>query len=346
MLKLSRRVFGLTGAAALAALAQPAARAQPRPENPKVTLAVATHGALYDLPLTLAQQLNYFKAEGLETDLQSMNGSARVQQALLSGSVDVVSGSYEQVLQLQAQGQKVQAFVLLLRSPMVSLGVSVKALPRYNAVAHLYGRRIGVSAPGSVTHMLAHRLLMRSGMPASAVSFVGVGTGAGAVAALRTGQVDALSNTEPVMTLLEQKGELRMVADARTQAGCADLFGGPMPAGCLYATTQWLQKYPATAQALASSVVHALKWLQTAGPSDLIKTVPEAYMLGDRALYLASFNNVRDAIALDGMVPEAGPKIALAALSDFDPSFKAERVELAKTFTNEFARRAKEKFKT
>ena len=38
---------------------------------------------------------------------------------------------------------------------------------------------------------------------------------------------------------------------------------------------------PAAAQALASGVVHALKWLQTAGPSDTVKTVPEAYLLGD-----------------------------------------------------------------
>jgi len=31
------------------------------------------------------------------------------------------------------------------------------------------------------------------------------------------------------------------------------------------------------------------------GPSDIIKTVPEAYLLGDRALYLAAFNKVREA---------------------------------------------------
>jgi len=41
-------------------------------------------------------------------------------------------------------------------------------------------------------------------------------------------------------------------------------------------------------------MVHALKWLQTAGPSDLIKTVPENHFQGDRALYLAAFERAPD----------------------------------------------------
>ena len=91
--------------------------------------------------------------------------------------------------------------------------------------------------------------------------------------------------------------------------------------------------------------MHGLKWLQTAGPGDIIKTVPENYLLGDRGLYLASFNKVRDAIALDGLIPEEGARTALKALASFDPSIKAEKIDLSKTYTNEFARRAKDKFK-
>ena len=65
-------------------------------------------------------------------------------------------------------------------------------------------------------------------------------------------------------------------------------------------------------------MVHALKWLQTAGPSDIIKAVPESYMLGDRGLYLAAFNKVRDALAVDGLMPEAGPSTALRSLALVD----------------------------
>jgi NitT/TauT family transport system substrate-binding protein len=98
----------------------------------------------------------------------------------------------------------------------------------------------------------------------------------------------------------------KIISDTRTLKGTHDVFGGLMPAACLYAHVDFVQKNPNTCQALANAIVHGLKWLQTAGPSDIIKTVPETYLLGDRALYLASFNKVREAIALDGLLPEEG----------------------------------------
>jgi NitT/TauT family transport system substrate-binding protein len=118
-----------------------------------------------------------------------------------------------------------------------------------------------------------------------------------------------------------------------------------MPAACLYTHVEFVQKNPNTCQALANAIVHGLKWLQTAGPGDIIKTVPDAYLLGDRALYLASFNKIREALALDGVMPEEGPRTALKALASFEPSVKPDRIDLGKTYTNDFARRAKDRFK-
>ena len=62
-------------------------------------------------------------------------------------------------------------------------------------------------------------------------------------------------------------------------------------------------------------------------------------------MYLASFSKVRESISLDGILPDDGPGTALKALASFDASIKADKIDLAKTYTNEFARRAKEKFK-
>jgi NitT/TauT family transport system substrate-binding protein len=73
--------------------------------------------------------------------------------------------------------------------------------------------------------------------------------------------------------------------------------------------------------------------------------VPENYLLGDRALYLASFNKVREAISLDGVLADEGARTALKALVSFDPNIKADKIDLSRTYTNTFARKAKEKFK-
>jgi NitT/TauT family transport system substrate-binding protein len=342
---LRRRTFGAAAAFAAAAVAVPALRAQGKLEKSKVAIAVGGKAAFYYLPLTISEQLGYFKSEGLDVEISDFAGGARALQAVVGGSADVCSGAYEHTINLQSKNQFFQSFVLQGRAPQIALGVSTKAMPNYKSLADLKGKKIGVSAPGSSTNMVANLVLSRAGIKASDVSYIGVGTAAGALAALRSGQIDAMSNTDPVMTMLEQKGDVKIISDTRTLKGTAEVFGGPMPAACLYAPMEFVQKNPNTCQALANAIVHGLKWLQTAGPGDIIKTVPETYLLGDRALYLASFNKVREAISLDGLLPDEGSKTALKALASFEPSVKADKIDLSKTYTNDFARRAREKFK-
>jgi NitT/TauT family transport system substrate-binding protein len=339
---LNRRRFTLLAAAAVAA---PAVRAQGKPEKSRISIAVGGKGSFYYLPLTISEQLGYFKAEGLDVEISDFAGGAKALQALMGNSVDVVNGAYEHTINMQSKNQFIQSIVLMGRAPQIAMGVSTKAVPNYKGVTDLRGKKIGVTAPGSSTNMVANLVLARAGMKASDVSYVGVGTSAGALVALRSGQIDAMSNIDPVMTMLEQKGEVRIISDTRTLKGTHDVFGGPMPAACFYTHGEFVRNHPNTCQALANAVVHGLKWLQTAGPSDIIKTVPESYLLGDRALYLASFNKVREAIATDGLLPEDGAKTALKALASFEPSVKADKIDLAKTYTNDFARRAKERFK-
>lgn len=342
---LKRRDFTQGAALAAAMLGLPALAADPKPEKSKVAIAVGGKASFYYLPLTIAEQLGYFKAEGLDVEISDFAGGARALQAVVGGSADVVSGAYEHTINLQNKGQMFQAFVLQGRAPQIALGVSSKTMANYRTVADLRGKKIGVTAPGSSTNMMANLVLSRAGLKAGDVSFIGVGTSAGALTALRSGQIDAICNIDPVMTMLEQKGDVRIVFDTRTLKGTREVFGGAMPAGCLYAPMEFVQKNPVTAQALTNAMVHALKWLQTAGPSDIIKTVPESYLLGDRGLYLASFEKVREALALDGLFPEDGGRTALRALASFDSTLKAEKIDLSKTWTNQFAARAKARYK-
>ena len=341
----NRRTFGAVSVGSLASLAVPPIWAQSKLEKTKVSIAVGGKAAFYYLPLTIAEQLGYFKAEGLEVEISDFAGGSRALQAVVGGSADVVSGAYEHTINLQSKGQKFQAFVLQGRAPAISMGISPKTMPNYKTLADLKGKKIGISAPGSSTNMVANLILSRAGLKAADVSFIGVGTAAGALSAFRAGQIDAMCNVDPVMTMLEQKNEVRIIADTRTLKGTVDVFGGVMPAGCLYAPVEFIEKNPNTVQALTNAMVHSLKWLQTAGPSDIIKTVPESYLLGDRALYLASFNKVREAISPDGIIPDEGPRTALKALLSFDASIKADKIELSKTYTNAFARKSKERLK-
>jgi NitT/TauT family transport system substrate-binding protein len=316
-------------------------------EKRSLTIAVANQAALVYLPLTVAEQLGFFKAEGLDLEVVEAPSLVRAQQmaTVVGGGADVVSGWVENTLALQAKGQVFTAFVLQGRAPQIMLGVSTKSMRNFKSLTDLRGKKIGIMAPGTPTHTIAHAALSRAGLRLSDMGFVSVGTSTGAQAALRAGQIDALCYTDPVITHLEQRGELRVVADTRTPRGTEQVCGGEMPSTCLYAPPEWLQKHPNTAQAVANAMVHALKWLQTAGVSDLMKIVPESYFAGDRALYLAAFARMREAIALDGVIPPEGVSNTLRAMRNADPVLRLETIEPAKCFTNLFAQSAKQRFK-
>lgn len=342
---LNRRQFSLSAALAASAWAVPSASTETRLEKSKVTLAVSGKASFYYLPLTIAEQLGYFEQERIELEIIEFQSVLKAQQALALGAADVVCGAFDHVISLHSKNQFVQSFVALGRAPQMAMGVSIKNIPNYKEVIDLKGKKIGITAPGAASNLMASLFVQRAGLLSSEVSFIGVGTAAGAIAAIRSGQIDAVCNLEPVMTMLEQKGDIKIISDARTLKGTQALYGGLMPAACLYAPPDFIHKNRLVTQALTNAMVHALKWLQTAGPRDLMKAVPEAYLLGDRGLYLASYNNLRESISLDGMIADEEARTALRALSNFDPTVKLDKIELPKTFTNVFAKRAKAQFR-
>jgi NitT/TauT family transport system substrate-binding protein len=313
-------------------------------EKPKVTIAVGGKNLFYYLPLTIAEQLGYFKEAGLDVTIVDFAGGSRALQAVVGGSADVVSGAFEHTLNMQLKGQPMRAFVLQGAAPQIVLGVNPKTMPNYKTVADLKGKKIGVTAPGSSTNVLANFVLAKAGLKPSDVSFVGVGAGSGAVAAMRAGQIDAMSNLDPVITLLQRSGDLHVITDTRIMSQAEKVFGGPMPAGCLYSPQTFLDKNPNTAQALTNAMVRANKWIQQAGSGDIIKVVPESYLLGDRAIYIDGFLASKQAMSPDGMFPAKGPETAFRALASVDDKMAAAKLDLNAIYTNEFVKRANAKY--
>lgn len=342
---LSRRRFASSMTCAALALATPGLYAQPRPEKSKITVSVDVKASFAYLPLTIADQLGFFKAEGLDIQVTDFSDAASATQALLSGGADVCSGSFERTLHLQSKNQMVRAFVLQSRTPQMAFGVSTRSFSNTASMADLRGKKIGVVALDSAASLMTQLLLVKAGLNAQDVNLLPVGSSGIALNAIRSGQIDALCSADPVMTMLEQKGDVKIISDTRTLRGASELFGGSMPSACLFANSEFVLRHPGTCQALTHAIVHSLKWLQTAGPGDIIKAVPESYFQGDRAVYLASFNKIRQCISLDGFLPDDGPMTALKALSRFDTGLQQARIDLGKTYTNVFAVRSKERFK-
>src|SRR4051812_11239717 len=311
-----------------------------QPEKRDVHIAVGGKVALYYLPLTLTERLGYFKDEGLNVRISDFPGGSRSLQAVVGGSADVVSGAYEHTINMQSNGQHFTAFVLSGSAPQISVGIVASRAATYKSPKDLKGLKIGVSAPGSSTNMVANFLLAKGGLKPTDVSIVGVGAGATVIAALEQGRVDVLSQTDPAMTILEKEGKIKIIAETRTPEGTEKLFGGPMPAASLYSPVEFVKKNPGTAQALATATVRALQWMRDASPQQILATVPEEYLLGNQAMYLFAYNNVKTAYSKDGYFSDAGAKTTLKALASFNPAVKPEAINLAQTYTNEFVKKA------
>ena len=329
-----------------ASLVLAAVPAKAQLEKRDVHIAVGGKNAFYYLPLTIAEQRGYFKDEGLEVKISDFAGGSAALRAVVGGSAEVVSGAYEHTISLQGKKQYFRAFVLQGRLPQIALGVAADKAAAFKSFRDLKGMKIGVSAPGSSTHNLVKQLLSKAGLdPNKDVSIVGAGVGARAIAAMKSGEIDALSNVDPVMTKLEMDGAVKIVADTRTLKGTQEVWGAPLPAGCLYAPVAFVQKYPNVAQALANAIVRADQWIAKASATDVARVVPETYLLGDRALYLFAFDKVKEAISPDGLISDVGAKATLAALRAFDPGVAKAQIRLEETYTNEFAKKANARYK-
>jgi len=331
-------------ASGIAAAAFPLWASAQTPEKPKLTLAVGGKNLFYYLPLTIAEQLGYFKAEGLDLTIVDFAGGSKALQAVVGGSADVVSGAFEHTISMQSKGQFMRAFVMQGAAPQIVLGINPKTMSGYKTVADLKGKKIGVSAPGSSTNVMVNFVLAKAGLKPSDVSIIGVGTGSGAVAAMRSGQIDAISNLDPVITLLLRSGDVKIISDTRNVGESERVFGGPMPAGCLYAPQSFIDKHPATVQALTNAMVRADKWIQTAGANEIIKVVPESYLLGDRAVYIDAFLAAQKALSPDGLLPPKGAETALRAMASVDDKLATAKLDLNALYTNDFAKKANLKY--
>lgn len=311
---------------------------------PRVKIALAASHSLYHLPLTLADQLGFFRHAGVAVEWVPHDAGAKALNGVLNAQADVLAGAFDHLFALHQRGQNFQCFVQSCRTPQVSLGLSTRIAVTGRSPMDLRGMRLGVSSLDSSTHWMACQWLLQNGLLPEDVVFVPVGSSSAVMESLRSGAIDALCNPDPVMHWLEHKNEIRLLGETRTLLATRKLLGGLVPGACLLASSDFLQKHADRAQALSDGVVHALKWLHTAGLTDILKTVPPSHWMGDRAIYLGAFEKLRESYAVDGVIRHEEVLTAWRAHGRLSTGAGMGRVLPEKTYTNAFAQKSKLRF--
>jgi NitT/TauT family transport system substrate-binding protein len=316
------------------------------PEKKSITIAVGGKSLFYYLPLSVAERKGYFTDEGLEVEIPDFPGGAKALQALVGGSADLVSGAYEHTINMAAKKQPIKAVVLQLKYSAIELVMPKDKAARYRNGADLKGLKIGVTAPGSSTNMFVDNLLVKAGAKPTDVSIIGVGAGAGAVAAMEKGEIDALVNLDPVVTQLEATGKFVSVVDTRTEKGMQEVYGGDYMAAVIYTTDEFVKKYPNTVQAVVNAIVRADKWISHAKPQEIVDLMPDTYKSGNPALYMQGLEKNIAGYSKDGMMSLKAAENVYKVLDQFEPSvMKAGKMDLNATFDNRFVKKADAKYK-
>lgn len=299
-----------------------------------VRMAVGGRTQLIYLSATLAGSLGFFDDEGLAVALQDFPGGAKSLESLLGGSADVVCGFYDHTVQMAAQGRELRAFVAMLRYP----GLVAVAGPGVSRVEDLKGKIVGVSAPGSSTHMFLNYLLATHGMKQDDVSTASIGMGSTAVGAMTHAKVDAAIMTDPSLEITRKRTPgLRILADTRTAEGVNRVFGVDVyPSVVLYSTAPWLATHREEAQRLVRAMTRTTAWMRTHPAEEIRRRMPAEFRTDDPDADLEGLRTAQAMLSLDGRITTESAAAVLKVLSVSLDSVRTASIDLGKTYTDEF----------
>lgn len=343
-----RRTLGFPAAAAAAALALTAltgcgnssSSASDSGGGGKVKIMVGGLDKVIYLPAMLTQRLGYFKAEGVDVQLLTEPAGVQATTALVSGDVQGVVGFYDHTLDLQVKGKQVESVVQFAQAPGEVEVVSNKAAAELKSAKDFKGKKLGVTGLGSSTDFLTKYLAVHSGVQTSEFTSVAVGAGQTFTSALQQGSIQGGMTTDPTVAQILDKKIGKVLIDMRTPEGSKAALGGLYPSSSLYMNTDWVNSHKDTVQKLANAFVKTLKWMSTHTPEQIAAKMPSDYAQGGSALYAQSIKTTLPMFTQDGVMPADGPATVERVLKSFNPNLKNASVDLDKTYTTEFVKKA------
>jgi NitT/TauT family transport system substrate-binding protein len=306
----------------------------------KVKIMVGGLDKVIYLPAMLTRQLGYFKDEGLDVQLLTEPAGVQATTAMVAGEVQGVVGFYDHNLDLQAKGKHTESVVQLSHAPGEVMVVSNKAADSLTSPKDFKGKKLGVTGLGSSTDFLTKYLAVKHGVKVSEFSPVAVGAGQTFISALSKGSIQGGMTTDPTVAQVLHRHLGKVMIDMRTPEGARKALGGTYPSSSLYMKTEWVNSHKKTVQKLANAFVKTLKWMSTHSPEEIAAKMPADYAQGGEKIYAESIKNTLPMFTDDGVMPSDGPATVERVLKAFNPTVKNADLDLKKTYTTEFVKKA------
>jgi NitT/TauT family transport system substrate-binding protein len=264
-----------------------------------------------------------FKKNGIELQIISLAGGAKLHAAMTAGSLDIALGAGTD-FGLIVKGAPEKGIGVLATKPsnIVIQGNTKNGITTIDA---LKGKKVGVSSVGALTYWMAQKLSQHQGWGLGGMELVATGGGQANVAGFETGSLDAAVTSLEAALRIDQAGKGKILLS----------FGDivdPFIAHVIYATDDMIAQHPDTIRRFLKSWYETVAFAQT-HKTETIKYSQQVTLLSDD---LASkvYDVEMPTFSTDGRFDSMGVEAVKQAMLDLGTV--KEKPEDKAVFTEEF----------
>ena len=250
----ARRALLGTGAALALSGAVPLARASTAPR-----LRVKVFPGAQNLALFAAQSQGFFKAQGVDVDLQFTQNSTELRTGLAAGAFDIAHAAVDNAVAMRESAGADIAIVMGGDSSMNEFFVQ----PEITEVAQLRGRTLIVDAPNTAYALQARKVLLKAGLKTGDYVIKVVGGTFQRVGAMRDDRSHAASALNPPFSFQARAFGLRSLGRM------IDLIG-PYQGSGVFVMRPWGAANGPALEAYLAALVQGLRWARAPERRDAV----------------------------------------------------------------------------
>lgn len=291
------------------------------------------------LPIYLADQLGYFKEEGLDVGFVTVMGGHNVHAAVIKGDAHFGLTGYEQVLKTYQQGKSTKMILTTTKKHPWSYFGSKKI----ESIADLKGKKIDGGLEASSYRSFARAVVKYGGLdPNKDVMFVNIPRGS-EIAALEKGDVDGVLGIDNMKIELLNRGYKPLV-DMIVPAQHKAVIGyDEYPLFVVQVNDTLVRNDPDMIQRFTNAVVRAMYWQKSHSSAEVAAKVKPTFSSADPKVFEETIAFTLKALSMDGLFTKEGHKAA--EKFGLDVEFIKAPVAMELVVDESFLKKAHENYK-
>ena len=298
-----------------------------RAAPPKLVVGKSIATLLAYTPIDVGLANNLYQKHGVELEIVSFNGSARMHQAMVGGNIDIALGSGATMSDV-GKGEPSLCIAQTL-GPPADIAIIVPYDSPIKTPDDMRGKVTGVASTGSVTEWVLFELARQKGWPVGDMKTVGLGGAEAAVAAIRTKQVEAVVADVAVGLFLEPQKIGRVLVPCSAYIDDFVMHAN-------YASTQAMSEKPEAVSAFCAAWFDAVALMQRDKEQTVRIATP--IMKFDPSIVAATYDIVVTKMSRTGRFDPKG--LATIARSYVELKTLPTEPDMSKFYTEKFLPKA------